>query len=252
MNPDTAAADAVDGPVVDARSQLYSNESNSLRPYYYIFERHDDRGLFRLRMNYKYHKIRQKRNIRFTKQTRGYSYEYVHHSNIVSLFKIAMFEYLGRCVVNVGSIVSRGRRPIQSMRVDIGEPDERGHVWYHGKMYNEYTVVSEPPPDEVYTEPLIRVVHPLPERVALLDFCTFARDVLFDGDEKSTVAMNKVITRVVVCTNEILRIYNLMKYNNNITESVEFLNASITPTLYDFEFAIGLMRWKSILTRPTD
>ncbi|AAN04387.1 Orf93 [Heliothis zea nudivirus] len=239
--------------VVNARSHLYNNEGNSLRPYYYLFERSDERGLFRLRLNYKYHKIRQKHYIRFTKQSRGFSNEYISQSNLMSLFKIAMFEFLGRYIVNVGSIVSINRKRIQSTTVDLGEQDDCGHVWYQGFMYSGYETVYDPlmslPQSSEPTwisdcAPIVKIVHSLPESVNILSFCKFVRSVLFDEDDDAIIAMNYPIVRMVQITNEILRVYNLIRIKGNLNESLEYLNASITPTLYDLEFTIGLMRWR--------
>lgn len=260
--------------------QLYNNNSNSSRPYYYIFGKNDPRGLYRLRLNFKHHKFQQRHCLRFTKNSRGFGTRYVHHSNIMSLLKIAMFEYLGRCVANLGDVLIRNRQRIRSCVAEVRTPSQDGTVWYQGEMYQECIIhdpltVHQRHEDSSWIDdcvPVIKYIRHepedrdeccqstssnlashrwsrvcgarLPERVNLLRFAEYVKVVVCDGDDDSVVALNHAISRTVAMTNEILSIYSLIAKKDSLSDALEYVNAALMPTLYDFEFVIGLMRWK--------
>lgn len=232
------------------QTRMHNNEGSILRPFYYFFAADDARGLFRMKLNFNLHNLNQSKSISFTKQTRGYSYEYLLLEHIISLLRIAMFEFLGRRVLNVGTIVSKNRERIRSTDIVLGKLDEKGPVYYQGKMYDSqrFKVNSKPYLKDTSwmsdCQPKVHIEKALPKTVDALAFCEYIKETLLDNDENAVTAINYPIMRIIQMTNDALSTYHIIRKFDGVKEAIEYAYNKLTPTLYDFELTISILQWK--------
>lgn len=96
------------------KKSLVVQGSSIVRYQYYLFPVDDPRAESRLRINFHQHSTIKQSSGPFglSRNIRGSGPFYLMQDQIVAMLRIAMFEFLGRCCLNLGEMLHRARKTI--------------------------------------------------------------------------------------------------------------------------------------------